>query len=237
MLNRDGTANVTAFRVSSTGALRALANSTRTLSTKLPIPTQVGFSNDGKLLIVIEKSTKKIDTFTVGTNGLATGPMVQNSAGAGPFGFGFDQAGHLIVSETRFSSASSYSVSSSGTITNITAALSDFAKAACWVANTHDPSFPNQYLFITNTSADSISAYTIGNDGSLTLTVPDGKTFVLPTGAYPIDEVISSDSKYLYVLEGTFMGVVGFQINSDGSLTQITQVNGTSRNSFGMTGN
>src|SRR5581483_11877204 len=129
VLNAHGTSNITAFRVGTTGTMTPIANSTRNLSTALPKPAQVGFSPNGKVLVVAEISTNKIDTFTVAANGLATGPRVQNSAGPGPFGFAFDTAGHLIVSEVTNSSTSSYSVAATGKLTPITRALIDFGKA------------------------------------------------------------------------------------------------------------
>ena len=237
-LNAQGTAaNITAFRVNTAGQMRAIANSTRPLSTALPKPAQVQFNNNGKLLVVAEIATSKIDTYTVGLDGRATGPTVQNSAGPGPFGFAFDRVGHLIVSEVALSSASSYSVSNTGTLTPITSALVDFGKAACWVVNTANRNFPSQYSYITNTADDTISGFKIGSDGSLALLNPDGRTFVLPKGADPLDEILSRDSNYLYVLEGLFGGVVGFQIQTDGSLVQVTQILGTPASSYGITGN
>jgi 6-phosphogluconolactonase len=238
VLNAKGTAaNITAFRISQTGALRAILNSTRSLSTALPAPAQVQFNNNGKLLVVAEIATSKIDTYTVGLDGRATGPTIQNSAGPGPFGFAFDRVGHLIVSEVSLSSASSYSVSNTGVLTPITSALVDFGKAACWVVNTNSRALPTQYSYITNTADDTISGFAIGGDGSLTLLNADGRTFVLPKGADPLDETLSRDSRYLYVLEGLFGGVVGFQIQTDGSLVQITQITGTPASSYGLIGN
>ena len=76
VLNGRGTAaNINAFRVAANGTLRPLANSSRLLSSPAPSPAQVNFNADGTLLVVAEIKTNKIDTFTVGTNGLATGPL------------------------------------------------------------------------------------------------------------------------------------------------------------------
>jgi len=238
VLNGQGTANVSAFRVGTTGSLTPIANSTRSLSTALPKPAQVGFNSTGKVLIVTEISTNKIDTFTVAANGLATGPKVQTSAGGGPFGFAFDNAGHLIVSEVTNSSTSSYSVAASGKLTPITRALVDFGKAACWVANTNNANFPQQYSYVTNTGSSTISGYAIATDGSISLVDADGKTFVLPTMSEPLDMAISADSNYLYVLQGkTYGGLASFRINTDGSLTQLQGLLGLPPSAYGITGN
>ena len=238
VVNAMGTsARISGFRVSSSGALKPIAGSARKLSTALPTPTQIGFNAAGTLLVVTEKGTNKIDTYTVAANGLATGPNVQDSNGAGPFGFTYDSAGHLIVSEVMKSAASSYTVSSSGTLTVVTGSLLDLGKAACWTVATSNRSFPNQYAYITNTTADTISGFSIASDGSLALLNSDGKTYILPSGADPLDEALSRDSNYLYALEGTFGGIVGFQIQSDGSLVQVTNILGTPISSYGIAGN
>jgi 6-phosphogluconolactonase len=237
-LNAGGTsARISGFKVNSSGTLKAITNSARRLSTALPTPTQIGFNAAGTLLVVTEKGTNKIDTYTVAANGLATGPNVQNSNGPGPFGFAYDSAGHLIVSEVMQSAASSYSVSSSGVLTVITGSLIDFGKAACWTVNTKNRKFPSQYSYITNTADATISGFKIAADGSISLLNSDGRTFVLPTGADPLDEALSSDSNYLYALEGSFGGIVGFQIQSDGSLVQVTNPLGTPISSYGLAGN
>jgi 6-phosphogluconolactonase len=237
VLNGHGTSHINAFKVGPSGTLTPISNSSRNLSTALPTPAQVNFNLDGTLLVVAEIKTNKIDTYTVGTDGRATGPVVQNSAGPGPFGFAFDKVGHLIVSELNLSSVSSYTLSPAGVLTTVTGALVDFGKAACWVANTNNPSFPNQYSYVTNTGNATISGFRIGADGSLTLLNSNGRTFVLPKGADPLDMALSSDSNYLYALEGSYGGIVGFQIQPDGSLVQVTAITGTPTSSYGLTGN
>ena len=239
VVNAGGTAaRISGFKVNAAGAMKAIANSARKLSTALPTPTQVGFNSKGTLLVVTEKATDKIDTYTVSpTTGLATGPTVQNSNGPGPFGFAFDNLGHLIVSEVKNSAASSYSVSSAGTLTVITGSLIDFGKAACWTVNTNSKKYPTQYSYITNTADATISGFSIAANGAISLLNADGRTFVLPTGGDPLDEALSSDSSYLYALEGSFGGIVGFQIQTDGSLVEVTNPLGTPTSSYGLAGN
>src|SRR5262249_1558894 len=190
--------NISGFKIKTNGTLVPLAGSTLPLSSELPVPTQIGFTPDGKALLVTEKIADTIDTYTVGSNGLPSGPIAQASAGGSPFGFAFDHAGHIVISEIANSAASSYTWASDGTLSVITAHLSDFGKAACWTVVTNNASFPQQYAYITNTHSDSVSGYAIAADGSISLVTPDGKTAVLPRGAYPLDEMIDRDNKYLY---------------------------------------
>jgi 6-phosphogluconolactonase (cycloisomerase 2 family) len=233
----QGNSRINAFRVGRNGQLTPIANSSRKLSGPGALGGQISFSPDGTLLAVAEHMSNKLDTFTVGSNGLATGPLVQNSNGIAPLGFAFDNAGHLIVSEVRFSTISSYSVSPTGVLTSVTDSIRDFGDAACWTANTNNPSFPAQYSYITNTRADTVSGLRINPDGSVTLLNADGITATMPSGAFPLDDAISADSNYLYVLAEHLPGVIGYQIHSDGSLTEVTTVLGIPTSSFGMIGN
>jgi hypothetical protein len=119
----------------------------------------------------------------------------------------------------------------------VTDTLVDFGKAACWVVNTNNRSFPSQYSYITNTGSATISGFKIGTDGSLTLLDADGVTAAMPTGGDPLDMALSSDSKYLYALGGTFGAIFGYQIQTDGSLVALPTVTGTPISSYGLIGN
>jgi 6-phosphogluconolactonase len=236
VLNAKGTlANITGFTIQTDGSLVAIPDSTRPLSAALPTPAQISFTPDGTTLVVTEKDTNLIDTYAVSGDGTTTGPLVQRSAGRGPFGFSFDGVSHLVVSEIAISSASSYTIAN-GVLQVVTAHLGDLGRAACWAICTTDPTLPQQYAYVSNTNSDTISGYVIASDGSLSLVNADGKTAVLPRGAFPIDLAISSDNQYLYVLEKKLPGIAAFQVQPDGNLTQIQSVTGTPRSSYGMTG-
>ena len=82
-------------------------------------------------------------------------------------------------------------------------------RGACWIVITGD----GRYAFVTNSLSTfppgdgrgGVSRYAIGRDGRLTLL---GKTDVTndpvtPGTTFPTDEVLSSDSRYLYVVSPT----------------------------------
>jgi 6-phosphogluconolactonase (cycloisomerase 2 family) len=232
---KGGSANISGFTIQTNGSLVALPNSTRPLINALPQSAQVGFTPDGSTLFVTENDTDVIDTYTINLDGTPNGPTLQTSFGHGPFGFSFDGNGHLVVSEKTNSSASSYSITG-GILNVITGKLKDFGKVACWAMCTTDPSIPQQFCYLSNTGTDSISGYVISSDGHLSLVNPDGRTAVLPRGSFLLDLVISSDSQYLYVLEGKLPGIAVFQIESDGNLTALPSVSGTPTSSYGLTG-
>ena len=134
-------ANIVGFRIGSHGNVSALAGSSRPLSGAAVGPAQIQFSPNGRLLVVTEKGTNSIDTYVLASNGLASGPNVQPSAGATPFGFAFDKRGHLIVSDAfggapGASALSSYSLSAGGALGTITPLAPDGQTAACWVVTT-----------------------------------------------------------------------------------------------------
>src|SRR5207253_1137148 len=86
VLNAGGAGNITGFKLDSAhGWLTMMPNSTRPLSSDATDPAQVAFSPNGNLLMVTEKATNKIDTYTIGHDSLATGPRVQRAAGTTPF--------------------------------------------------------------------------------------------------------------------------------------------------------
>ena len=236
VLNSKGTAaNVSGFTIQADGSLTPLPNSIRPLSSARPESGQVNFTPDGKFVLVSEKDTDNIDTYSVGADGLLTGPTAQHSAGSGPFGFAFDGNGHLVVSEITVSSASSYNVTN-GVLQVVTAKLKDFGKAACWTACTSGTAIPQQYAYISNTASDSVSGFAVAANGSLSLLNPDGRTVKLARGAFPLELVVSNDNKYLSVLEGNLPGVGVFQIQSDGTLVQIQELTGIPASSSGMIG-
>lgn len=222
VLNAGGTGNITGFNVSKSGLLAPLSGSTRALSTGAAGPAQVEFSPDGRQLVVTEKATNSIDTYTVGEDGIASGPEVHASAGATPFGFAFGKHGQLIVSEAfggaaAASAASSYDLSRQGDLKTITPSAATGQTAACWIVVTKN----GRYAYAANTGSGSISGYSIAKDGALSLLNADGRTGVTGAGSKPIDLALSTDSKFLYSLNEGSHSIVAFAVGADGSLAPI----------------
>lgn len=92
--------------------LTPLADSTRPLSDAAASPAQISFSPNGRLLVVTEKATNRLATYTVDRDGRASGPMAYASAGMTPFGFAFTSRGYLIVSEAFGGAVDASAVSS-----------------------------------------------------------------------------------------------------------------------------
>ncbi|HEV2006671.1 MAG TPA: beta-propeller fold lactonase family protein, partial [Candidatus Limnocylindrales bacterium] len=199
-VNDGGSGNIAGFSISPTGALSAIAGSIQSLSSSSSGPAEISFTPDGGVLVVTEKATNRITTYAVGGNGAAGAPTSVTSAGPTPFGFGFDNKGHLIVSEA-FGGAPNASAVSSYDLSNGSANLIDgpvptTETAACWVVVTNN----GKYAYASNTGSGSISGFGVANNGSLDRLDSDGVTGF--TGGAPTDMSLSSNSKFLYARVG-----------------------------------
>ena len=186
-------------------------------------PAQVSFDPDGRVLVVTEKATNKIDVFTVNEDGIASGPMVYPSASPTPFGFAVGNRGQIIVSEAvggmaNLGVVSSYSVSRMGMLHTISGSVADNQTAPCWVVLSGD----GRYAYTTNTGSGSVSSYAIGFDGTLQLL----KAIAANTGSGsgPLDAAISNDKRYMYFLTPGTAKVQRFAVATDGSLTPVNSV-------------
>jgi 6-phosphogluconolactonase len=229
VLNAGGTPNIQGFLVNPCGHLVHLAGSGRPLAGGAgSAPAQVSFTPDGDVLMVTEKNTNQIDTWTVDDEGFAQDRTVTNSSGGTPFGFAFADRDFAIVSEAEPSALSSYAVGDDGHLILITGTLSDGQKANCWVVVTKN----RRYALTTNTGSGNISSYLVSQDGSLTLL--DAVAANTGTGTAPIDMALSDDSRFLYVREATKGVVDGFRVESNGNLIPVNSAPGVPAGAQGV---
>jgi 6-phosphogluconolactonase (cycloisomerase 2 family) len=229
------------------------------------VAAQIGFSPDGHQLVVTERGVPStvgaIDTFKVNPNGSLTLEQADRSTSVdpNPFGFAFTNAGQLLVSNVgqvngtfdypagslpipqildpaQFTgSASSYSLSSAGTLTPISTEVLSGGRGACWLVLSKD----GKFAFVTNTlstapilgppngigtGAGGLTTYKVGSDGTLTRL---GQTDLGPGS--PTDIAVSSDGRFLYVSDPNVppppatSHIDVFAIHGDGTLTPITE--------------
>lgn len=235
VLNAGGVNNISGFTIGESGALTPIPDSTKPLSTAATGPAQVEFNRDGELLVVTEKATNKISTYTV-VNGIANGPIVRDSNGATPFGFAFDKRDRLIVSEAfggapNGSALSSYDVNDdTGALQVISGSIGTKQTAACWVVITKN----GRYAYTTNTGSGSISGYRVTRDGKLNLLNADGLTAVIGAGSGPTDAALSRGSQFLYVITPPLSAVSAFRVEANGSLTSLPGASGISNTATGL---
>ena len=212
-----GSGSIAGFRLSRHG-ISPIPGSQRLLGAGAQVPRQIQFSRDGRILVVDEGGSSTIDTFLVARDGAAGPAITTPSVGGGPFGFDFNRAGHLLVSDAALASgqsgATSYDVARNGTIAANGPAVPSGQAAACWLAAA------GRYAYTGNAGSGSIGKYAVAPDGELTYL---GSTLVENNPAsHPLDEGVSAGQHYLYVLAGGLSQIVGYQVGHDGSLTQVT---------------
>jgi 6-phosphogluconolactonase len=223
--------NVTAFLFFN-GELSPLADSTRSLSAANTDPAQISFSRDGNVLVVTEKATSVIDTFTVNDDGLIDEHEQFASVGQTPFGFAFRRDA-LIISEAfggavNASAVSSYELADDGSLQVISPSVATTETAACWVVVTRN----GHFAYVSNTGSGTLSGYNVSSDGSLSLLDADGVTGV--TGPGPIDMALSVNSHFLYALNSGDGTISAFRVNHDGSLSSLPGVDGIPSGANGL---
>jgi 6-phosphogluconolactonase (cycloisomerase 2 family) len=222
VLNAGGSGSVQGYRVEG-NRLRAIVreSSNRSLGLTpvtgstafLNTPGQVGFTPDGRHLIVTTKANgSHIDVFNVRANGrLSDTPVANPSATPVPFGFTFDGRGRLVVGEAGTSSVSTYLVHDNGTLTSL-GSQTDSQAALCWIDR------DGRTYFVANAGSGSVSAFRLDAGGHPNLV---GTTSVGP-GAIDLDH--SNGGRFLYVELGGNGSVAAFSVKTDGSLTSIGTV-------------
>ena len=231
VLNGGGTNNISGLTVDNNGMLHSIANSTRPLSAASTGPAQVSFVNEGKVLVITEKATNKIITYTVDVNGIPGSMHSITSSSATPFGFATGRNGTVFVSEAvggapGASVLSSYLIGYNGAITLVDGSVGAGQSAACWVVINNN----GKFAYTTNTANNNISTFGINNSGDISVTQAISAT----TQAGPIDAALSNNSKYLYVLNGGAHSIQVYAAGNDGSLSMVQTVTGLPAGTNGL---
>jgi 6-phosphogluconolactonase (cycloisomerase 2 family) len=218
VLDSGGTGTVQGFRIAGHDLvpIRGSARSLDLANTDPPFfldsPGQVGFTPDGRQLLVTTKaSANTIDVFGVRPNGrLSTTPVANPSATPVPFAFTFSPTGRLVVGEAGTSSVSTYELGRDGTLTE-PRSRSDGQVALCWIERVR------RFYYVANNGSNTVSAYTISPGGRPRLVGKAG--LVASTEPGTIDITSPPGTRFLYVENGS--GTVDeFTVNGDGTLTR-----------------
>ena len=219
--------NIAGFSLSKSGQLTFISGSAQPLSGKANTsPEQIGFSNNGHVLVVTEKAAGAIDTYVVGKDGIASAPSTIASNSAGPYGFAFTSEGYLVLSEAATGTLSSYSVSNDGSLRTLSGSIPDFGLAPCWVAVSPD----GQFAYATNAHGGTISGYSVSRSGTMTLF----SSVAAKTSIPALDLAFGGNhhNQFLYVLNGN--SITTFQVYGDGSISQASSVSGLPSSATGL---
>jgi 6-phosphogluconolactonase (cycloisomerase 2 family) len=221
----SGTPNIAGFTLDKDGQLAFIPGSIQALSgVSASSPEQIGFSNNGNVLVVTEKSAGVIDTYTVSHSGVESAPNVIPSVGGGPYGFAFTNQGFLVLTEAATNTLSSYQVSHSGALRTISGAIPDFGNAPCWVAVSYD----GRFAYASNAHGGTISVYEISGMGQLTLESSIAAKTSVPT----LDLAVGGGTQYLFALnEGR---ITSFQLFPDGSIVEVSSIGGAPSSAAGL---
>lgn len=235
VLNGGGTNNVSGFKLKENGMLQPIANSTRPLSAASTGPAQVSFTNNGKVIVITEKATNKIVTYTVNEDGMPGAMHVITSSSPTPFGFAVGKNNKVFISEAvggapGASVLSSYNVGNDGAITLVTGSIGAGQSAACWVVITNN----GKYAYATNTASNNLSTFNVNNAGSISVSQAISAT----TDMGPIDAALSINSKYLYILNSGGHSISAFAVANNGALSSLpTAITGLANGFTGLAAN
>jgi len=227
VLNAGVSPSITGFHLNHRGHLIMRNDSTRSLGTGAF--SQVGFDPRGRNLVVTDRGDNEILVFSVGDRwGLPSmDPVTTMSNGIAPFGFIFDEQGHLLVSEAGSGAVSSYKIRRDDSLWVIDPSVANNQTATCWIAGNE-----RGFVYTANTGSQTISAYRLSTwkNHHKKWKHGKGKLVLLDEtaglGNRPIDMDITDNGRYLYALDPAEETIDMFEIEADGSLTDLGTVPG-----------
>lgn len=191
---------------------------------------QISFDPEGDALVVTEKASNKITTFSLNGDGLPIASHSIDSAGTTPFGFAFGKRDRFFVSnaegaEPERGTVSSYELEADGSVTLIDAEVASGQTAACWLATTPD----GRLAFTADTPSNAISSFAIDRDGHLTLRHSKAAEENLP-----LDLAVSPDGTLLYSLNGGDNTIGVHRILPGGALQKRATIDGLPAGTTGL---
>jgi len=172
---------------------------------------QVGYSPDGRFLVVTTKhSSDSFEVFAIGHDGaLSASATITAATNPVPFAFNFDSHGHVVAAEASNSSVSTYAINADGTLSAL-GTVSDGAKALCWIATAQG------YFFGSNAGSATVSSFADAGAAPTLLAAVAASTHPGTT-----DAAASPDGQFLYVESGGSGALDAFAVGTGGTLTPI----------------
>jgi 6-phosphogluconolactonase (cycloisomerase 2 family) len=216
--------NYTGFTLSPSGHLSPLPGSTVSLPDGSQ-PGDVSFNSTGANLIGARVGTSLIDSFSVGSNGLLTAAPTIAAQATGPFGSEFNPAdpSQLFVSNAHQGplqgSVSAFTDAADGTLSAVSPTpAANGQSGTCWV----DVNNTGTALFAVNTGSGTVSSYSIGPNGALTLV---GNTPVsAQAGVGAVDLRLGPAGKTLWVDESKADAIGVFAVVNGTGLSELAPV-------------
>ena len=169
-----------------------------------------------------------IDTYRVTNGGYLNGPISNQSSGSTPFGFRFTHRSLAVVSEAGANALSSYKVNDNGQLDLVTGSLANGQAGVCWVVVTED----GHFAYTINAASGTISSYAVAHDGTLSLL--NAVAAATGAGTVPTDPALAQGNDLLYVRVGGDGRILGYRVERDGSLTQVSAAAGVPSGAQGL---
>lgn len=249
--------SMTGYFIDENGHLTPISNSFRITGRPDAQPAELLFSPDGRWLIITDKFAESfIHILQVNDDGTTQDVRDYVSNIPAPFGVAFTHRNILAVTEANAkfingqragvpngASVSTFSLNDDGTLTPISVSVRTEQTVSSYIRFT--PS--GRFAFVSGKGSGAMSSFAVSPNGELTLLQ---SVAALTGGIFsePIDEDITPDGKFLYVvtpmaaLGNSFFlpipsnagAVKGYRIGEDGSLTPISVVEGLPLSIVGM---
>jgi 6-phosphogluconolactonase len=213
--------NYAGFTLSPAGTLTPISGAVFTLPAGSD-PGDVLINDTGTKLVGTRVGSSLIDSFVVGHHGQlrAAAGSPYAAQGPGPFGSEFSPTApdQLFVSNahggTNAGTVSAFDDGPDGTLTSIPGGpFANNQTAPCWVTITRD----GEFLFTVNTAVPSISSYSIGASGSLSL-IANTPFPASDTPLGPEDARLTANQRALWVVDTAGDALSGFNV-SGGTVT------------------
>jgi 6-phosphogluconolactonase len=228
VLNAGSPNSIAGFRLDSKGALTPIAGSVRALAADQTTPSQIAIAPEGDALVVTERATNSIMTWSLDEHGVADASFVFPSGGAGPFGFAFGRHGTFVVSDAAGDSgASSYRLDGAQ-VQTVSALVPSMRRAACWTVVTEN----GRLAYVTNGGTGDVTGLRIDKNGAISLLSPGAVDATV--GGAATDAALTEGSRYLYVRNGALPKIDAFRVGDDGALTHVGVVDGLPASAGGL---
>jgi 6-phosphogluconolactonase len=182
-------------------------------------PAQIGFTPDGRTLVVTQRGADAIAAYPVRDEGALGEPSTVMSSGPTPYGFAFTTNGTLVVTEAfraeKGAAAASSYATGNGNLTPRTCSLGNGMSEICWAVVTPD----DRFAYTTNFAESTVSRFAIGLDGSISLEDAAAASVGDPRPGLR-DEDVTDEGRFLFAIDADGGSVVGWRIGTDGSLSR-----------------
>lgn len=238
-----GEPSITGFTIAKDGSLKPIPDSTRKLSGGANSACEeITFNPKGDVLLVSQWVSDRIDTFTVGGDGVASKAIANETSGFGPFALAFDARGRLLTSVNDKQiegkgGVASYDIGSDGKLTPVGDTVMYGETDPCWMVVSPDGKYawvaafgPSPIVKVKDESSRRgvVSSFKIGDDGVLESLDPQAAD----VGIGASDIALAGKGRFLYAINSFAGTISGFAVGDDGSLTLATAVAGLPINPF-----